>query len=62
MADCLLCGCLLFKVDDTETHFGGFLKKKKQSSESGETLEKRKSRKETIEEIVAKSKLYKASI
>ena len=49
-------------VDDTETHFGGFLKKKfKEEVGSAHNSSGRaeKTRKEAIEEIVAKSKLYK---
>ena len=48
--------CCHVTVDDTENHFGGFLKKK---SSSAVTMETGRTRKEVIEEIVAKSKQHK---
>ncbi len=47
-------------VDNTETHFGGFLRKKRPLEGNGEDNgPKEKTRKQAIDEIVAKSKLHK---
>ena len=50
-----VCGSLT--EDIGETHFGGFLKKRKQSQTGEET--KPKTRKQVMEEIVSKSKAMK---
>ena len=52
---------LLLIVDDTETHFGGFLRKTKRISNEKEEDDKglKKTRKQVIEELITKSKLHK---
>ena len=51
----------LLIVDDTETHFGGFLRKTKRISNEKEEDDKglKKTRKQVIEELITKSKLHK---
>ena len=52
-----MCKDLFFTEDIGETHFGGFLKKRKQSQTIEET--KPRTRKQVMEEIVSKSKAMK---